>query len=402
MVRGAGLLACAALLATCGQPPATRAPAPPPSEEAARATGTVGGPSTPTTAAPTPSPLPRALEDRPDDDPTGYQVHFLYAIPSDLPDDGLDVNGTLERSIASIQRWLSRQTGGRTLGVDTFGGRPDITFARLSRPDAEIRSYDNLVRDTVEAELRARGFDHPRKLYAVYYDGGSDAICGGAPWPPELPGNYGVVYLRAHPRGFPIPCLRLFAISVDQPLYVDFSILHETVHVLGLVGTCAPNHALQGHVSDSNTDLMYAGTLPWGPAALDVGRNDYFEHGRPGCLDLATSAFLRPVPPAPTLPPRWPHTAAPTRSCSEEGALRTTSERIVGEIQFTNLTPNTVRIYRLDHAGQRVLSQTMRPYGSTMDIAEGAHAWAATDDRDGCLALFTAVEGWARATVRAR
>jgi len=49
---------------------------------------------------------------------------------------------------------------------------------------------------------------------------------------------------------------------------------------------------LSGHVSDDPTDLKYAGTQPWQPSKLDVGRDDYHGHGKAGCLDLQTSAYL--------------------------------------------------------------------------------------------------------------
>ena len=89
--------------------------------------------------------------------------------------------------------------------------------------------------------------------------------------------------------------------------------LHEILHTVGVVATCAPNHILAGHVSDDPRDLMYAGDLPWDPSILDVGRDDYFEHANdfgPSCLDIANSVFIDPTPPNAVLPPGWP-TAPP-------------------------------------------------------------------------------------------
>lgn len=37
---------------------------------------------------------------------------------------------------------------------------------------------------------------------------------------------------------------------------------------------------------------MWAGDGDWRPSILDIGRDDYFRHGRPGCPDLAESAFV--------------------------------------------------------------------------------------------------------------
>jgi hypothetical protein len=78
--------------------------------------------------------------------------------------------------------------------------------------------------------------------------------------------------------------------------------LHDTIHALGVVPTCAPHHTLNGHVSDSPSDLMYSGDAPWTfPLRLDIGHDDYFRHGHANCLDLADSPYLTSAGPAPTL-----------------------------------------------------------------------------------------------------
>jgi hypothetical protein len=49
---------------------------------------------------------------------------------------------------------------------------------------------------------------------------------------------------------------------------------------------------------------------------LDVNLNDYYRRGViPGCLDLANSAFLDPLPPAPEAPPTWPYAEATDLKC---------------------------------------------------------------------------------------
>jgi hypothetical protein len=64
--------------------------------------------------------------------------------------------------------------------------------------------------------------------------------------------------------------------------------LHEVMHTIGLVATCAPHQYLAGHVSDSPHDLMWAGDAPWSlPAVLDVGRDDYYLQPNANCPDLS-------------------------------------------------------------------------------------------------------------------
>ncbi len=86
-------------------------------------------------SAAAPSGLPRATADRPDE-VVGDQVHLMYVIPTDAPDEQLDVNGELTASIARMQAWLAGQTGGPKLRLDTYQGQPDITFVRTSLPPA--------------------------------------------------------------------------------------------------------------------------------------------------------------------------------------------------------------------------------------------------------------------------
>jgi hypothetical protein len=245
--------------------------------------------------------LPRATTDRPDD-VQGPQLHVIYAVPRDGEDRGLDTSGTIATSIAAIQEWLAAETGGRRLVLDTFGGELDVTFARLDRTDAEISARGPFVRDELEALLQSAGVLRPTKIYAVYYDGGSTHACGGGAWPPTLPGRVAALYLRGTPPGAP-PCSQNPFGAPGAAGYVEFSMLHEVLHTIGFVAECAPHHTLAGHASDSPNDLMWAGDAPWQlPPRLDIGRDDYFGHGRSDCADLARSDLLTSSTPPPTPP----------------------------------------------------------------------------------------------------
>jgi hypothetical protein len=260
-----------------------------------------------------PAATARTTGDLPDE-VSGKQIHAVYVLPSDGVDRQLDTNGTIPNEIASFQGWLAGQTPGNALRVDEAAGKPDVTFFRLSRTDAEVASRGAFVRDEIEAELRVAGFDAPDKIYAVWYDGGSSYACGGGAYPPSLPGNVAAMYLRGRPPGA-VPCdYNPFAPAGGPPGYLQFSMLHEVLHTIGIVPGCAPHQVLAGHASDSPLDLMYAGDQAWYPSVLDIGRDDYFDAHIPNCLDLATSGWLAPAaipprPPAPTpgqSPPRPP------------------------------------------------------------------------------------------------
>ena len=240
--------------------------------------------------------LPRSTTDRADE-VSGKQIHVIYVLPSDGTDRALDTDGTLKNSISSFQTWLASETGDRPLRFDTYQGSLDISFYEMSRTEADIESEDQFVRDAIEDETIAAGFNAPNKIYAVYYDGTSNFSCGGGAWPPTLQGNVAALYLDGLPTA-DNPCSdNDFAAAGGAPTYWEFGMLHEIMHTLGFVPTCAPNHHRAGHVSDDGNDLMWAGEGNWFPdgyasAVLDAGNDDYYGHSDGGCLDFSDSTFL--------------------------------------------------------------------------------------------------------------
>jgi hypothetical protein len=137
----------------------------------------------------------RSTTDRPDD-VSGYQVHVMYVVPSDGIDRKYDTTGVLNISVASFEKWMGLQTGGRQFRMDTYQGALDISFFRLGETDAKVASHGSFVREQIQTELNAAGFNQPKKLYAVYYDGSSTFSCGGSAWPPTITGDVTVLYLK--------------------------------------------------------------------------------------------------------------------------------------------------------------------------------------------------------------
>jgi filamentous hemagglutinin family protein len=238
------------------------------------------------------STLPRSVSDRPDE-VAGPQVHVMYVLPADGADEQLDINGRIGTSVVAFNLWLLDETPGRWLRIDTYNGLPDITFFRLQETDAQMHAQDPNIRDRIEEELRAHNLIDAGKIYAVYYGGSSSFACGGGSWPPALVGSVGAMYLKGAVPGY-LPCASSpLGADLENPGYLDISMLHELMHVQGFVPTCASHATLQGHVGDNNNDLMYAGSLPWMlPPKLDIGRDDYYQAGIAGCLDFDRSPFL--------------------------------------------------------------------------------------------------------------
>jgi hypothetical protein len=100
---------------------------------------------------------------------------------------------------------------------------------------------------------------------------------------------------------------RMTCFELGDTLAAGYLMLHEIFHTLGAAPECAPHHHRRGHAFDDRRDLMYAGEQYWQfPLILDVGRDDYFGHADPDCLDVSRSVFLDPLPANASKPPGWP------------------------------------------------------------------------------------------------
>jgi hypothetical protein len=235
----------------------------------------------------------RTTTDRADDS-TQPQVKFLYVLPSDAADRNFDTDRTIHRTVSSWQRWFAGQANGRYFRFDTFQGALDIAFIRLARTEAQFAGYGIAMRDSLEKDLAALGFNSATKAYAVYFDGVNTTACGSAPRPPALPGRVAGLYLRGTiPGAAACATNPLAASATAAPGYLEFVMLHEVLHILGVVDAGAPNHAFDGHVGHDPRDLMYAGTQPWVPSLLDATRTNYFNTtSLGGLINVATSGYL--------------------------------------------------------------------------------------------------------------
>jgi hypothetical protein len=252
--------------------------------------------------------LPYNASDRADD-VEGFQIHFLYILPSDGVDDFLDVNGKIALSAAAMNSWLEGQTQHR-LRFDTYEGELDVSFMRLPYTADEIDNLGTSVLSLVEYEIKTSGFNASQKLFVVYYDGffvSKEGYCGLASYPPDGAGVTAVLLLRGYNPEYDLVCPRQFTQSEDYTGYFEMTILHELLHLMGAVPACAPSYT-DGHVNDSTQDLMYYqydGSYSPLYTQLDFGNDDYYGHGNPQCVDLARSIFLEPLPENAQTPPGW-------------------------------------------------------------------------------------------------
>ena len=229
-------------------------------------------------------PNPRSTKDRPDDI-GGPQIHFIYAVPSDWEDRNRDRFGEVERSARAIQNWLQEQTGQR-LRLDTYEGRVDVSFLRVSFTHQTGDGFGANLVTHLRRELAPVGL-RGDKMPVFYYEGSSIGVCGSASYE-----RGGAVYVG--------PGCSDAELGIDEQTASTYEVVmaHELFHVFGAVSSCAPNWIEGAHVDDVENDLMFQGVdrqPRGGETFIDVGRDDYYGHGRSDCLDVARSRFLEPA-----------------------------------------------------------------------------------------------------------
>ena len=253
----------------------------------------------------------RAVVDLPDD-VTGDQVHVMYVLPSDGSDRQLDVNGAITNSIAAWNGWFTAQTGGTRMRLDTFDGVPDVTFVRLPQTDAAVAATGD-GRGQIEADLHTLGFNAPGKVYAVYYDGSRRVLRRGRlsaharrqrgraqPAGPRSPGQP-AGRLRVEPGGCGRRDSRLLRLQhgARGPPHARLRRRVRAAHLgPGSRRRLQPRPDVQ---PEDHTGRARGSS----PPCSTPDHDDYYRHSIPGCLDLARSAFLTPLPAGAQPPPGW-------------------------------------------------------------------------------------------------
>lgn len=234
-----------------------------------------------------------AQTDRLRDRVGGPQIHVIYAIPADGQNRFAELASPLATDVATIDAWWRREDPTRAPRFDLFDfpgcdsrmGLLDLSSVRLPGSTARYASlqgrFEGVIGDLAGPPF---GFAALDKKYLVFYDGlvADNAVCGiGAGRATRGPG-YAFVYLRSR-------C----APTVGDGRGAASVAAHELIHALGAVSDLAPHACDNGHVCDSEVDLMtarYDGRL-LDEARLDVGRDDYYGHSGP-LFDVRTSAWL--------------------------------------------------------------------------------------------------------------
>ena len=209
-------------------------------------------------------------------------IQAVYAIPVDAePVEGRDQ--AIAHEVTEMQRWFRSQTDGKhpTFARDDMS----ISVITVTLTQAFSEYFGNETRFFNEIyDLTGTASGSP---LLILLEGGFDdtKACG---W--ESSGRV-VIPLAT--------CSFTPSSNSEWPSGASYLIAHELTHLLGAVQPCAPNHNEHSpsHVNDSNRDLIYSGTEPgwnrdWQNLVLDFGNDDYYNHGRDDCYDIAHNPLL--------------------------------------------------------------------------------------------------------------
>jgi hypothetical protein len=241
-------------------------------------------------------------------------LHVIYMVPADGTDEELDLDGTLDAAMASMNAWFQRETPGRQLRLDTwtFANKSalDVTFVRGEKTQAEYAAHADGVFVAITDELEQRGWndDPGLKRYVVYYGGPAEStnICGTAYYN-TLGTDYAqwsVVFLDAATG-----CgAREFGTAEAGAGRSEAIAVQEMLHNEALARPQSPHHcwAFQGHLCTAaagaaigeldpeSFDVLFPFvTFTLDEKVLDIGHDDYYEHPAPW-NDLTDSPFFEP------------------------------------------------------------------------------------------------------------
>jgi hypothetical protein len=228
-------------------------------------------------------PEQNALDDVGDDG--GSRFHVVYLLGADSTEDPGMV-GAIRTELELADQWFGSETG-TGLDLDRTGGQIDVTTWRLANySQAQILRWEDQPGYGPLAQLAEDGFGFPDgRRYLVYIDGtSSNGYCGLAY------GAFATVYQSSGCGTVLSPAAT--AADIGATVNTGQVALHEMLHALGAAPECAPHHddAHPFHVDDTPADLMWSGA--GAGKHVDLGRDDYFGHASPTCLDIADSPFL--------------------------------------------------------------------------------------------------------------
>lgn len=279
-------------------------------------------------------------------------------------------------NIETVSQWFSEQTGGRSPVFNRDGSGavtvPVVTLTETKATIAAAGDGDATFERQIEAAVAAAS---DSRLFIVYEGTESSGACGYSGRLLVIPTENCGIYPKA---------------SSAFPYGITYLMAHELTHMLGAVASCAPNYLSGGHLTGDIRDILYQPTAStpgrdWQNLMLDPGHDDYYNHGRSDCWDIANSPLLSAAP-----------VTGPPTSTGFTGAMSTatTIEELRSSISYKPAEHGDIlRLYRavfnrepdiagakywIDEisVGQNVSFEEITTYIATPDQPEFAAAYA--------------------------
>ncbi len=218
----------------------------------------------------------------PDPDPMPVPVVTEFQAVYVVPSDAAPVTGradAIAHEVGIVQAWYDGQTGGVHPVFARVGASVSVPTVVIPLGTSALGDATAAEPKLIEAVQAAVPGAAGRKLYIVFEGAIAQAACG---WTSSI-----VLIAMKNCNIYPASTSRF-------PFSMTYLTAHELTHALGAVPSCAPHFKLGGHVSDDPRDVLYDGPLPrdFANLTLDPGRDDYFDHNRPGCADISDNGLL--------------------------------------------------------------------------------------------------------------
>ena len=210
-------------------------------------------------------------------------------LPCEVQDRKFDLNGTIEDSIKSINRWFLKKSHSQIISFDTKNDKLlDIIFIRINKTLSWFNKFntnENNKNDTSSKIEKIilnnlnifNNFD--TKKFLIFFEGWekrvsiSTEICGRS----RLNGKVAIFYTNGKLKKTK-SCTDNNLYNFDRKNYIlkqsEETILHEILHTLGAPPLCAQNidPSESMHVFDNKNDIMNKVS---GSLYLDLNNDDY-------------------------------------------------------------------------------------------------------------------------------
>lgn len=200
------------------------------------------------------------------DDVTGFQIHFVYVVPSGSADLNADTNGQIESWAKEGNLWLKSKVG-RSLIIDTFQGAIDVTFLQSKYRVSEmcIEKCETLSKLKDEYIAQNLAFDNSKTLFFVIADKLDKNSCGWA----DYASNLALSHSSGDTNGgcnWPTSKART---GLNGPAK---TIVHELIHTFGVHHVCMDESDLMIGSPECVIDRGTLGNVAW---TLDSKANQY-------------------------------------------------------------------------------------------------------------------------------